>query len=30
MATVKSLYRQNHANKEKPDFAGEKSRATAY
>jgi hypothetical protein len=27
---VTSIYRQNHANKGKPDLAGEKSRRTAY
>jgi hypothetical protein len=29
-AVVTSLYRQNHANKGKPDLTGEKSRRTAY
>jgi hypothetical protein len=30
ITAVTSLYRQNHANKEKPDLTGEKSRGTAY
>jgi hypothetical protein len=29
-AAVTSLYRQNHANKGKPDLTGEKPRRTAY